>query len=261
MKNNQILFYQQEKYFWQAICHSTIDIDESTITYFSELPIPAFNFIYLHQNASIASFELAEDLFKQQNKPYILVIQDSELEKFKFVVTQRELIDDGESTAMILDHSNLSDHAKGISLPNGYHITVCNQDLTSWAEPLITAFPISPEDDEAGDDTVINEYIRYHQRALDKKINMLHFVLFHNQQPTSTLTLTLNNKIARLDDIGTDAQYQRRGLATLLIKHALQVCHQQGIEQCVLEASSDGLGIYQKLGFKPIFNYHSFVSA
>lgn len=260
MRHNEKLFYQQEKYFWQSICLKTIDINESTIAYFSELAIPAFNFIYLHEGATVSSFELADELFKQQNKPYILVIKDTELNKFKLTIKHRELIDDGESTAMVLEQADLDNYTKDIALPNGCHIAVCNQDLTSWAEPLITAFPISPEDNEADDDTVIDEYVRYHQRALDNKINMLHLVLFHDGQPASTLTLTLNGQIARLDDIGTDAQYQRRGLATLLIKHALQICNQKGIGQCVLEASSDGLAIYQKLGFKPIFNYHSFIS-
>nr|WP_282551034.1 MULTISPECIES: GNAT family N-acetyltransferase [Providencia] len=90
---------------------------------------------------------------------------------------------------------------------------------------------------------------------------MVHLVLFADQQPVSTLTMTFNNETARLDDIGTDIQYQGKGLATSLIKHALYLCHQQGIKQCVLESSSEGLSIYKKLGFEPIFNYYSYISA
>ncbi|MEX6370526.1 GNAT family N-acetyltransferase [Providencia huaxiensis] len=74
---------------------------------------------------------------------------------------------------------------------------------------------------------------------------MVHLVLFADQQPVSTLTMTFNNETARLDDIGTDIQYQGKGLATSLIKHALYLCHQQGIKQCVLESSSEGLSIYK----------------
>ncbi|MBO1916650.1 hypothetical protein J4727_18830 [Providencia rettgeri] len=55
---------------------------------------------------------------------------------------------------------------------------------------------------------LLTEYIRYHQRALDKQTNMVHLVLFADQQPVSTLTMTFNNETARLDDIGTDIQYQ-----------------------------------------------------
>ncbi|MBP6121351.1 MULTISPECIES: GNAT family N-acetyltransferase [Providencia] len=259
MNNNEALFYEQEKYFWSAICCNTVNIDDQTIAYFTKLMTPEFNFIYLHQGASVDSFKSAESLFKEQRKSYILVVHNAELEKFQPYISQRNLINDGESTAMVLNHADLIKQTK-YSVPENYHIQQCNKQLISWAQPLITAFPSAKEDGEIDDDTVINEYIRYHQRALDKNINMMHFVLFHEQNAVSALTLTINGQVARLDDIGTDVRYQKKGLATILIKFALQFCQQHGIEQCVLEASSDGLSIYRKLGFQPIFNYTSFIA-
>ncbi|MEX6225135.1 GNAT family N-acetyltransferase [Providencia hangzhouensis] len=79
-----------------------------------------------------------------------------------------------------------------------------------------------------------------------------------SNNPFLTLTLTINEKTARLDDIGTDVQYQGKGLATQLNMLFSSVI--SSIEQCVLEASSDGLSIYKKLGFEPIFNYYSFIA-
>lgn len=257
MNNNEALFYQQEDHFWSSICSDTLKISESTIAYFSELNLPIFNFIYLHQGASLAEFEKAENAFKQQSKPYMLVVHQLELNHFEREIEKRGLIADGESTAMILPKSALSLFNKPLPLEAGCRIELCNKKLSDWAQPLITAFSVDPEED---DDTVINEYIRYHQNALDKQTNMMHFVLFSEEQPVSTLTLTLNGKIARLDDIGTDIQFQGKGFATKLIQHALAICNQQGIEQCVLEASTDGLSIYKKLGFEPIFNYFSFIA-
>ncbi len=84
-------------------------------------------------------------------------------------------------------------------------------------------------DTDESDSTVTDEYIRYHQRALDKQTNMVHLVLFADQQPVSTLTMTFNNETARLDDIGTDIQYQGKGLATSLIKHALYLAINKGL--------------------------------
>ncbi|HGN1705106.1 TPA: GNAT family N-acetyltransferase [Providencia rettgeri] len=259
MNTNESLFYQQERHFWSAICLDTVHIDSHTVAYFSELPLPIFNFIYLHQGASITSFEKAERLFKQQAKPYVLVIHEQTLHQFESEITQRGLIVDGESTAMVLPQKVLSQYSTAPQLETNYQIKLCNEQLSDWAQPLVTAFPVDAEGEE-DDSTVIDEYIRFHQRALDKQTCMMHFVLYAEQQPVSTLTLTLDNKTARLDDIGTDIQFQGKGFATQLIKHALSICNQHGVEQCVLEASSDGLSIYQKLGFEAIFNYHSFIA-
>lgn len=259
MNSNECVFYEQEHYFWSAICADSVKIDNQTIAYFSELPLPIFNFIYLHQGAQISAYKKAEELFKQHAKPYVLVVHDQVLSLFESEIATCGLVADGESTAMILPQGALSQYHSPPPLNAGFQIVLSNNQLEDWAQPLITAFPVDSEEED--DSTVIDEYIRYHQRALDKQTNMMHLVLFVGQQPVSTLTVTLNGKSARLDDIGTDIQYQGKGFATLLIKYALYICHQQSIEQCVLESSSDGLSIYKKLGFEPIFNYYSYIAA
>ncbi|MCW2254755.1 ribosomal protein S18 acetylase RimI-like enzyme [Providencia alcalifaciens] len=258
MKTNEIGFYALERHFWSKICKDTIEIDSTTVAYFSELPIPAFNFIYLHLGASIANFEQTNTLFVQQNKPYILVIHEDELEQFTPLILAKHYESDGETTAMVLSQAEMIQHTDYI-LPEGYRIALCNDQLEDWAAPLITAFGGESDDDNSDDNAVVNEYIRYHQRALDRNTRLQHYVLFDGHKPVSTLTLTLHDNIARLDDIGTDTQYQRKGLATLLIKLALKECVNSSIECCYLEASSDGLSIYKKLGFTALFNYHSFI--
>lgn len=258
MNHNETLFYQQEYHFWSAICLETYLINESTIAYFSELTLPVFNYIYLHKGALLENLHDANRLFEQKDKPYMLVVHQDELVQVQPFIQQHNLVDDGESTAMIIQREEFLKQAE-YTLDAGFHIALCNDHLMTWAQPLITAFPVDDIEDDAGEDDVAIEYTRYHQRALDKQTNMMHFVLFDNNTPVTSLTLTLNGQVARLDDIGTDVQYQRRGLATQLIKYALHVCKQQGVEQCVLEASSDGLSIYKKLGFQPIFNYRCFL--
>lgn len=259
MDDNENLFYQQEHYFWSAICANVVKISNQTSAYFSELPLPIFNYIYLHQGALISDYEKAEMLFKQQAKPYVLVVHGQIRSLFESEIVTRGLIYDGESTAMILPQDVLSQYNSPPQLNAAFQVVFSNNQLKDWAQPLITAFPIDSDTDES-DSTVTDEYIRYHQRALDKQTNMVHLVLFADQQPVSTLTMTFNNETARLDDIGTDIQYQGKGLATSLIKHALYLCHQQGVKQCVLESSSEGLSIYKRLGFVPIFNYYSYIS-
>ncbi|MBG5918304.1 GNAT family N-acetyltransferase [Providencia stuartii] len=258
MKNNEILFYQQERHFWTGICKDTIAINDATIAYFSELPIPAFSFVYLHSGASVADFTTANNLFVKQKKPYILVVHEDILPHMMSLIAEKQYQSDGETTAMVLTRAEMVNHTEE-ALPEGYKIALCNDQLIEWAQPLMTAFGTEDSDTDE-DPTVINEYIRYHQRALQRDIQSQHYVLFNeNNTPVSALTLTINGNMARLDDIGTDTQYQRQGLATLLIKHALKTCIRKNIECCFLEASSDGLSIYQKLGFTPLFHYYSFI--
>lgn len=259
MTHNEACFYLLEDIFWSAICLKTHHVEPNTFAYFTELKTPAFNYIYLHLGATIAGFEAANTLFQQHSKPYILVVHTDELPKFSHCIQQHDLIDDGESTAMVFELTG-NELKTGNQLPDGYDIKLSNHNLSDWSKPLITAFPVVNELDCDNDESIIDEYIRYHQRALDKQINIMHFVLFNQQTPVSSLTLTLHNDIARLDDIGTDIEFQRQGFATTLIKYALQICSQHRIKQCYLEASSDGLSVYQKLGFKSIFKYHSYIS-
>lgn len=257
MNNNEINFYQQEQHFWSAICQETMQFGKATTAYFSELPIPAFSFIYLHADTEIADFTAANHQFAIRNKPYVLVVHENILPHVMPFIIERQYPSDGETTAMMLTKAELTKSADS-TLPEGYTIVKCSQRLTDWAQPLNSAFGV-PSDDTEEDLTVINEYIRYHQRALDRNVQLQHYVLLKDVQPVCSLTLTLNDKMARLDDIGTDTQYQRKGLATHLIKYALKECQQKGVESCFLEASSDGLSIYKKLGFTPLFQYHCFI--
>lgn len=257
MNNNELYFYQQEQHFWSAICQETLQFGKATTAYFSELPIPAFSFIYLHTEAEIADFLAAHHQFAIKNKPYLLVVHGNTLQQFMPLITERHYQSDGETTAMILTKAEITKSADS-TIPEGYTVVQCNQLLSDWAQPLISAFGVQSDDVEE-DLTVTNEYIRYHQRALDRNAQLQHYVLLKDTQTVCSLTLTVNDKMARLDDIGTEIQYQRKGLATHLIKFALKECQDKGIESCFVEASSNGLSIYKKLGFTPLFQYHYFI--
>ncbi len=109
MNNKEGLFYQQENHFWSAICLETAHIDDHVIAYFSELPLPVFNFIYLHKDATITGFENARHLFKQRSKPYVLVVHEQALHQVKSEIAKLSLIADGESTlCFFLKHHYLN---------------------------------------------------------------------------------------------------------------------------------------------------------
>ncbi|HAU5544257.1 TPA: GNAT family N-acetyltransferase [Proteus mirabilis] len=239
-----------EKAFWSEICENNIRIGDHTHCFMTPMDAPIFNFIYLRQGASENTFQQASTLFSSQKKGHMLVLPESLLPEFEEIIKKAGYTGDGMTTAMYL---SLSDATYPPYKNNSCDIILTNHDLKQWAQPLKTAFPV-------GDDTITNEYIRYHQKALDNGATILHYALLVAGQPVSSLTLTLHDKLARFDDIGTDIAYQGNGYATHLITHVLEFCREQGVERCFLDASADGLALYRKFGFKPLFNYLSFIN-
>lgn len=239
-----------EKAFWSEICENNIRIGDHTHCFMTPMDAPIFNFIYLRQGASENTFQQASTLFSSQKKGHMLVLPESLLPEFEEIIKKAGYTGDGMTTAMYL---SLSDATYPPYKNNPCDIILTNHDLKQWAQPLKTAFPV-------GDDTITNEYIRYHQKALDNGATILHYALLVAGQPVSSLTLTLHDKLARFDDIGTDIAYQGNGYATHLITHVLEFCREQGVERCFLDASADGLALYRKFGFKSLFNYLSFIN-
>ena len=239
-----------EKAFWSEICENNIRIGDHTHCFMTPMDAPIFNFIYLRQGASENTFQQASTLFSSQKKGHMLVLPESLLPEFEEIIKKAGYTGDGMTTAMYL---SLSDATYPPYKNNPCDIILTNHDLKQWAQPLRTAFPVV-------DDTITNEYIRYHQKALDNGATILHYALLVAGQPVSSLTLTLHDKLARFDDIGTDIAYQGNGYATHLITHVLEFCREQGVERCFLDASADGLALYRKFGFKPLFNYLSFIN-
>lgn len=239
-----------EKAFWSEICENNIRIGDHTHCFMTPMDAPIFNFIYLRQGASENTFQQASTLFSSQKKGHMLVLPESLLPEFEEIIKKAGYTGDGMTTAMYL---SLSDATYPPYKNNPCDIILTNHDLKQWAQPLKTAFPV-------GDDTITNEYIRYHQKALENGATILHYALLVAGQPVSSLTLTLHDKLARFDDIGTDIAYQGNGYATHLITHVLEFCREQGVERCFLDASADGLALYRKFGFKPLFNYLSFIN-
>lgn len=239
-----------EKAFWSEICENNIRIGDHTHCFMTPMDAPIFNFIYLRQGASENTFQQASTLFSSQKKGHMLVLPESLLPEFEEIIKKAGYTGDGMTTAMYL---SLSDATYPPYKNNPCDIILTNHDLKQWAQPLKTAFPV-------GDDTITNEYIRYHQKALDNGATILHYALLVAGQPVSSLTLTLHDKLARFDDIGTDIAYQGNGYATHLITHVLEFCREQGVERCFLDASADGLALYRKFGFKLLFNYLSFIN-
>ena len=120
-----------------------------------------------------------------------------------------------------------------------------DDQLNDWMMPLIGAFESTFE--------ICSIYATTHKNALKKNINLRHFSLYKQEKPIASITLSLNNGIARIDDVGTLPEFQGKGYATHLMHYVLSEAKRLGAHHCFLESSDSGFGVYQKLGFEPLF--------
>jgi GNAT superfamily N-acetyltransferase len=65
------------------------------------------------------------------------------------------------------------------------------------------------------------------------------------------LTLRLGSDVS-VQYVATEARYRRRGLAARVIAAALVEARADGMRTATLQASPDGRGVYERMGFRPV---------
>jgi GNAT superfamily N-acetyltransferase len=69
--------------------------------------------------------------------------------------------------------------------------------------------------------------------------------------PVATTAAFLFGPVAWIAMVLVDVDFRRRGIATALLKHALDFLDSQGVETVRLDATAAGQAVYEKLGFVP----------
>ncbi|MBS0289820.1 MAG: GNAT family N-acetyltransferase [Proteobacteria bacterium] len=238
------LFYKAEDYFFRSISKECLDFDGLATAYLTGVDTEHDNLVFIRKSVDATDEILNQcrDFYKINNAPWNVVITEqfisSKLERslkninFSFA---------GNSEAMFiaLNKQNKTD------IPDNIDIRSVGDKLDQWLQPLIGAFDLTFK--------VMRQYADVHEMALKNKANFHHFTLFIDKAPISSLTLSLQTHIARIHDVGTLPEYQNKGYATDLVKHAMNEAINMGAEYCFLEASESGISVYQKLDFKPLF--------
>lgn len=237
-------FHEIEGYFFHLISDDVKEYAHLT-RYTSGVIAPNLNPAIVHN----ADAQLMHDIcqcrshFEHLALPWVVVIPDHTYHPLLLPDLQSlhlDLADKG--SAMWIDPSE-------INIPiasNELTIKETSDGLKEWSIPVVEGFESTPE--------ITDIYTMQHQKALLKTNNMSHFTAFLGNEPVSSLTVTIHNNQARLDDISTRPLYQNKGYATALIYHALAFLQKKNIEACFLEASSDGLNVYKRIGFTELFH-------
>ena len=248
-----ISFHSLEQAFWQSISEDHY-ASQNVKAYISPVTeVQSFNLCYIYEGADINEITNVLDWYDAKSRDCMIICPEGQTHSIiQSHQTEWQLEDEDPTTAMLLQLDQWQ------AVPNrvdDFTVKLSNDDLSYWSYPLLTAFGGG---NTLQDAIIIQQYQKAHELALQQNFPLYHFALMRNNAPICSLTLTIMDQGARLDDIGTDVHHQGKGYATALIQYALAFAQDKGAEYCVLEASSDGLSVYQKLGFKPLWNYHAY---
>ena len=66
-------------------------------------------------------------------------------------------------------------------------------------------------------------------------------------------------KEAYILNMFVEPQYRKKGIATRLLKHILDICRAEGIGRVALHSAPLGIGIDESLGFEKVENYYRMI--
>lgn len=238
------LFHQAEDYFFRSISTKCLDINGAVTAYMTKVPVKDLNIVYVTKN--ISSIEIiidqCEQFYNQDNLSFVIVIP----EEFCLQEMASALKNIGylqiEKTATLA--INLTDY-NPVNVKDEVVIRANDNNLNEWMLPIIDAYKSTIE--------ITSQYANTHKNAIKKGSNLYHFSLYLKNKPISSITLSVHNKISRIDDVGTLLEFQNKGYATRLVNYALSTAKKLGCTYCFLESSNLGLSIYQKLGFSILY--------
>ena len=64
---------------------------------------------------------------------------------------------------------------------------------------------------------------------------------------------------AYIHNMFVEPQFRKKGIATRLLKHILDICKSEGIGRVALHSAPMGIGIYESLGFEKVENYYRMI--
>lgn len=184
------------------------------------------------------------DFYANKHVPWELGVSDKDYHALGAILHQHAFVEVDTGVAMAL----LLQDLKVNPTPGALEMRDMWDSLDEWSTPVTLGFESTREQ--------MQPYTFRHQMASKDNNAIIHFSGFVDNQAICSLTMTFCDDNVRIDDVATIPQYQRKGYATQLLLSALAHAKSLGSQCCFLEASNDGLSVYEHIGFKMLFKSH-----
>ena len=248
MNDNKLieLYHQAEDYFFKAISEKYLNINDDATAYMTGVPVADLNIIYIKNTDNLDKILSQGKQFYDQNYLNFIVNIPEEFctAKINHIFKDLGYFQTEKSVAMTCDLEKIQTN-KTANFDSEIIIKSTDNKLNDWMLPM-AAF-------EATDHENCIKYMNNHKLAQERNSKFYHFSLYKQEKPIASITLSIHNNIARIDDLGTLPEFQGKGYATFLMNYTLSKAKKLNATHCFLEASDAGLSIYKKLGFKTLF--------
>ncbi len=237
-------YHQAEDYFFRALSTQCLDTTQIATAYMTGVPTRDHNFVYVRKPIDLidALLTRCKEFYDQENLLFtVLIPKEFCTPEIKQATWNAGYYQAGNSIAMVAELKSAAEN----QLDQGLTICQHGADLTNWMIPLVEAFVSTLN--------ITSRYVKAHNNATEIGADLRHFSLYENGEIVSSMTLSLHNTFARIDDVATLPSFQRKGYASKLVKYALSEAYKLGATHCFLEASDYGLPLYHRLGFSPLF--------
>lgn len=237
-----IAFHAINNYFWTAISRKIYDYNGQAHAYITRVQNPFLNPLIVKDAKCV---EQAINTIRKENTAFVVEVpQDILTDALENLLHRNNFTLSETTIVMYIDLSTYE------MIPTKETIKNVDDALQDWVSPLTEAYESTQD--------ISDQYKNAHQKALDNAFNLQHFSLYVNNMPVASLTLSILDDNAKIDDVGTLPAYQRKGYATQLIHHALNEAKKSGVRYCFLVASQKGLPVYANMGFKVLFESNLF---
>ena len=86
--------------------------------------------------------------------------------------------------------------------------------------------------------------------------DFLGFLGYLNGEPVAAAVVAVTGEVAGLYSVATLPAHQRKGFGEATVRHAIEWMHaERGIEKFVLQSSREGLGLYERIGFREVCRF------
>ncbi|HYL38641.1 MAG TPA: GNAT family N-acetyltransferase [Bryobacteraceae bacterium] len=87
------------------------------------------------------------------------------------------------------------------------------------------------------------------------------YVGYSNGQPVTTAGVAITGDVVGLYSVATLPQHRRLGFAEAIMRHVIgQARESAGIERTVLQSTSSGLSLYEKMGYRKVTDFDVYIA-
>jgi ribosomal protein S18 acetylase RimI-like enzyme len=219
----------------------------------SGLSCDTFNVIHITNGSQLSEREFFDALnyFRNKNFSFCIWISEENLSDTVNVLLEKARVtQQNTEPGMILaldKYELIKDHRH-----ENIRIAETSKALRDFAE--VIACNWTPPDEN------IRKYFTHTvDNYLDKSNEIFLAIYYHENKPVSVIEMFSSAKdTAGLYSLATLSSFRGQGLGSSLMTFALNELKTRGYKNVILQASEDGIRIYEKLGFRTLTKYYEF---